>query len=270
MPFNIAGYSIMQSKDRFTAIILALLVWGFAGALFGALFAGLHQILLVLGLTGWLPLIVATAAASMTTTAFYSAMPVALVGSMAGVLASIGYLVVIGQDIDLLMIASLAAGAGVVAGAFYSWMVTGSSRPLAETLTGLISGSLAGGVLSLLLWFLDEPVSVFVLAAGVVALAGVFFEIFEHWLVKLGVAWLPGVVSAPLVAGLIAAVVAGSIWILGNTTTTVLDMRTQEVITHVLNDIPPGLLGGVLGGAITGIMLEIFGFRLEEQIEDQM
>ena len=266
MPYNPAGYSIMQSKDRFTAIVLALIVWGFAGALFGALFAGLHRILLVLGLTGWLPLVVATAAASMTTTAFYSAMPVALVGSMAGVLASIGYLIVIGHDIDLLMISGLAAGAGVLAGGFYSWMVAGGSRPLAETLTGLLTGLLAATLLSLALWFLGEPVGVFVLAAGVVALAGALFEISERWLVKLGIAWLPGVVSAPLVAGLVAAVVAGSIWILGNTTATVLDVRTQQAIAQVLHDIPPGLLGGMLGGSMTGIVLEIFGFRLEDEI----
>ena len=266
MPFNTAGYSIMQSKDRFTAIVLALVVWGFAGALFGALFAGLHRILLVVGLTGWLPLVVAAATASMTTTAFYSAMPVALVGSMAGVLASIGYLIVIGHDIDLLMISGLAAGTGVVAGGFYSWMVAGGSRPLAETLTGLLSGLLAGTLLSLALWFVGEPVGVFVLAAGMVALAGALFEVSERWLVRLGIVWLPGVVSAPLVAGLIAAVVAGSIWILGNTTATVLDARTQQAIAQVLQDIPSGLLGGLLGGSMTGILLEIFGFRLEDEI----
>lgn len=265
-PFNIAGYSIMQSKDRFTAIMLALLVWGGAGALFGALFAGLHRILLVVGLTEWRPLVVATAAAAMTTSAFYSAMPIALVGSMAGVLASIGYLIVIGHDIDLLMIAGLAAGAGVVAGGFYSWMVAGGSRPLAETLTGLISGLLAGTLLSLVLGLLDEPVGVFVLAAGVVALVGVVFELSERWLVRLGIAWLPGVVAAPLVAGLVAAVVAGGIWILGSTTATVLEARTQQAIAEVLHDIPPGLLGGLLGGALTGLVLELFGFRLEDEI----
>ncbi len=116
------------------------------------------------------------------------------------------------------------------------------------------------------LGFLDEPVGVFVLAAGVVALVGALFELSERWLVRLGIAWLPGVVSAPLVAGLVAAVVAGSIWILGNTTATVLDVRTQQAIAQVLNDIPPGLLGGMLGGSMTGIVLEIFGFRLEDEI----
>lgn len=97
--------------------------------------------------------------------------------------------------------------------------------------------------MSLVLGFVAEPVGVFVLAAGVVALVGALFEISERWLVRLGIAWLPGVVSAPLVAGLVAAVVAGSVWILGSTTATVLDTRTQQAIAEVLNDIPPGSLG---------------------------
>lgn len=42
---------------------------------------GLHQVLQVIGLEGWRPLVVGAAAAAMTTSAFYSAMPVALVGA---------------------------------------------------------------------------------------------------------------------------------------------------------------------------------------------
>ena len=256
----------MQSKDQFTAIVMALFVWGFAGALFGALFAGLYQILGMLGLSGWQQPVIAAAAAAMTTSAFYSAMPVALVGSMAGVLASIGYLIATGQEVDLLMIVSIAGVAGLIAGGFYSWMVAGGSRPLAETLTGLLAGLLAGGSLALLLMLTGESIGIFVLAAGVVALVGTFFQISERWLVSRSIHWLPGAISAPVVAGLIAAVVGASIWLLGGTTDAMLDARSQGAVAHVLRDVQPGLLGGMLGGALTGIVLEIFGFHLEDQI----
>ncbi len=243
---------------------MALLVWGFAGALFGALFAGLYQILGVLGLTGWQPLIAAAAAAAMTTSAFYSAMPVALVGSMAGVLASIGYLIATGQEVDLMMIVGIAGLVGLVAGGFYSWIVTGGSRPLAETLTGLIAGLLAGGSLALVLWLTGQQIGMFVLAAGVVALVGTFFELSERWLVSRSIPWLPGIISAPVVAGLIAAVVGAGIWIVGGTTAAMLDPMSKDAIGQVLRDVPPGLLGGLLGGALTGIVLEMFGFHLED------
>ncbi|MBK1722399.1 spermidine synthase [Thiocystis violacea] len=256
----------MFTKDQFAAIVMALFVWGFAGALFGALFAGLYQVLGVLGLSGWQPLVIAAAAAAMTTSAFYSAMPVALVGAMAGVLASIGYLIATGQEVELLTIVGIAGLAGLIAGSFYSWIVTSGSRPLAETLTGLIAGVLAGGVLAIVLAVLGEHVGMFVLAAGVVALVGTFFQVSERWLVSRSLGWLPDALSAPLVAALIAAVVGASIWIVGGTTAMMLDASTQDEIGKVLHDIPPGLTGGLLGGALTGILLELFGFHLEDQI----
>ena len=40
----------MISKDRFTAIVMTLVVWGLSGGIFGALFAGLYGILPTLGL----------------------------------------------------------------------------------------------------------------------------------------------------------------------------------------------------------------------------
>lgn len=256
----------MLTKDQFTAIVMALFVWGFAGALFGALFAGLYQVLVVLGLTGWEPLVIAAAAAAMTTSAFYSAMPVALVGAMAGVLASIGYLIATGQQVELMAIVGIAALIGVIAGGFYSWIVKSGSRPLAETLTGLLAGVLAGTVIAVVLTVFGAQVGMFVLAAGVVALVGTFFQVSERWLVGRSVAWLPAGLSAPVVAGLIAAVVGASIWIVGGTTSAMLDVGTKQEISYVLRDIPPGLTGGLLGGALTGILLELLGFHLEDQI----
>lgn len=256
----------MLTKDQFTAIVLALFVWGFAGALFGAIFAGLYQVLVVLGLVGWQPLVIAAAAAAMTTSAFYSAMPVALVGAMAGVLASIGYLISAGQEVELTIIVGVAAVVGVVAGSFYSWIVKSGSCPLAETLTGLLAGLLAGAALALVLTLLSGQIGMFALAAGVVALVGTFFQVSQRWLAKRSRDWLPDALSAPVVAGLIAAVVGASIWILGGTTSVMLDTGGRDGIAILFDDIPPGLMGGLLGGAITGILLELFGFRLEDRI----
>lgn len=76
----------MRSTDTIAVTLTTLLIWGFAGALFGALFTGLHQVLGLIGLSGWQPLVLGAAAAAMTTSAFYSAMPMALLGTMAGIL----------------------------------------------------------------------------------------------------------------------------------------------------------------------------------------
>ncbi|MGB5832139.1 MAG: spermidine synthase [Thiohalocapsa sp.] len=254
----------MLSRDRFTAIVTTLVVWSLAGALFGGLFIGLYQVLLVLGLTGWQPVLVGSVAAAMTTAAFYSAMPVALVGATAGVLASIGYLIVSGHRVELPLITGTAAAAGLVAGSFFSWMVRRNARPLAETLTGLLAGLGAGVILSVVLFAYPEPVGPLVMAAGIVALVGALFQLNEHWILQRCHGWLPAGLAAPLVAALIAGVVGASIWILGGTTAAALDLETKGAIEQVLHDVPSGFLGGMLGGAVTGMILELMGFRIED------
>ncbi len=255
----------MQIKDRVTAIVTTLFVWSLAGALFGGLFIGLYEVLRVLGLMAWQPVVVAAVAAAMTTAAFYSAMPVALVGAAAGVVSCVGYLVVAGPRLDLAVMAGAAAVMGLVAGTFFTWMVHGGSRPLAETLTGLLAGLGAGVILSLVLVLTPVPLGPFVMAAGIVALVGSLFQLNEHWIIRTCHGWLPGAIAAPLVAALIAAVVAACIWMVGGTTTAALDIETRGAIDRVLTQVPAGFIGGLLGGAVTGVVLELLGFRLENR-----
>jgi hypothetical protein len=259
-----SGGADMITKDQFTAIVMALFVWGLAGGLFGALFAGLHQVLLVVGLTGWQPPVVAAAAAAMTTSAFYSAMPVALAGAMAGVLASIGSLIVFGHDPRLLQIAGAAGIAGLAGGSFFAWMTGGGGRPLARTLAGLIGGVIAGGGVAALVAATGHRAGSFVLAAGVVALVGTLFELSERWLVSRGGALFPAGLSAAVVAGLIATMVGAGVWLLGGAPTLAMDGTSQDLLGQIRRELPPGFLGGLLGGAITGVILESLGFHLED------
>ena len=253
----------MPTKDHYAAITTTLLVWGLSGALFGALFVGLYQVSWSLGLPGWQTLLIATMIAAMTTSAFYSAMPVALVGTMAGVLASISYLIAFGLKAELIAIAGVAGMAGVAAGSLYAWMVTRGSRPLAEILNGLIAGLLAGGLLVLAFALTGWQVNMFVLAAVAVACVGTLFQFSDGWLVDRAAHWLPAMLSAPVVAGVIAAVVGASIWFIGGTTTALLDDRMTAALEEILSSIPSGLLGGFVGGALSGLLLEFLGFRLE-------
>ncbi len=254
----------MITRDRFTAIVLTLVVWGLAGGVFGALFAGIHEALAGMGLEGWQPPVAAAAASAMFTAALYSAMPVALTGAMAGVLASIASLIILGGQVNLPTIAAAAAVAGLAAGSFYAWMSNSGGSPLMETLTGLASGLVAGAALVLVSTLLAEPAGMFVLAAGVVAVVGALFQVSERWLVGLGRGWLPESLSGALVAALVATLVAGSMWILGHDGGLFGDMESGEVLRRIEVQLLPGFLGGLTGGAITGVLLEVLGFHLED------
>jgi hypothetical protein len=254
----------MISKDRFATIVMTAVVWGLSGGIFGALFSGLYQILSTLGLSGWQPPVVAATAAAVTTTAFYSAMPVALTGAMAGVLASIGALILVGNDLGFPPMAAAGGITGVAAGGFYAWMAESGGRPLAEALTGLLAGLIAGGALAAMVTLTEQQVSTLVLAAGVVALVGTLFQVSDRWIVDHVAALLPGGLSAALVAGLIATLVASSIWVLGGTTAFALGGAASDAMGQVRQEIGPGFLGGLLGGAVTGLVLELVGFHLED------
>jgi len=254
----------MISKDKFTAIVMTVVAWGLAGGLFGALYAGLRQALLVMGLADWQPQLAAAAAAAMMTAAFYSAMPLALGGAMAGVLASIGSLILFGHDPSLIQIVGIAGVTGLAIGSFQSWMTGGGGRPLTRTLAGLGAGLIAGAVLVLVIGVSGRDVGTFVSAAGAVALVGTLYEAARRWLVYRHGPWLPASLSAALVAGSVAVLVGAGIWMLGGSPTLALDGSSHDLVGQIRREIPPGFLGGLLGGGLTGMILELLGFQLED------
>jgi hypothetical protein len=125
---------------------------------------------------------------------------------------------------------------------------------LAQTLAGLISGLATGGVLALGLAVADAKIGMFGLPACVVASVGGLFQLFRRWIVSTSSGWCPSTASAPVVAGLIAAVVGASVWIMGGTTASAVDAATKDAIDGVLIQNPSGLFGGMLGGAVTGVL----------------
>ncbi|MBN2887074.1 MAG: spermidine synthase [Chromatiaceae bacterium] len=258
----------MPGKDKWPAIVMALVIWGFAGGLFGALFAALQALLAVLGFSASTPFWMAVVVAAMTTSAFYSAMPVALVGSMAGILAAIAALILGGAQLSLLAMTVLTCAAGVVAGGFQAWVSRAGARPLAEALTGVLAGLLAAALLLLMPGLDPRTLGTFLLSALVVALVGALFQLAERWLVARALSGLPALLSAPLVAGAIAAVVGASVWMLVGSSDPALDVASRTAIERIFDEVPLGFLGGMLGGVLTGLALELLGFRLEDQPHD--
>jgi hypothetical protein len=254
----------MKPRHKVPLILQALFVWGLAGALFGALFAGLLRVLPLFGLKGSEAIIAAAASAAGTTAVFYSAMQVALVGAMAGVVASLGYFMVGGLRVQLLPISTLSAAVGMVAGGLYAWLGMGGGRSFAETLTGLMAGIIAGAILGAGLDLYGAQVGLAIQAAAIVALVGGLFKLAEGPMAKGLIGRIPGALSVPVVSGLIAGVVGAGVWLMGGTTTWSPDSVTKDLLDQVLKDIPTGLLGGMAGGALTGALLETVGMHLEE------
>jgi hypothetical protein len=257
-------------KNKIAAVAITTVVWALAGGIFGAIFTALYQVLVNLGLVGWQPLVVGGAVAAMTTGAFYGSMPVALIGAMAGMLGSIGTLMVVGPSVDLPVIAGVCGLTGLVVGLFHSWLAPGNAGPLGVILTGLVAGSAAGALMAWGLGVIAQPAGPFVIAAGIVALVGSLFQLSRPHIVRGCFAWLPRGLGTPLVAGVIATVVGAAVGIMsGNGLGQPGGGLTGEL--HQFFDlVPTGFLGGMVGGAITGAVLELLGVPLEDEIEHNL
>jgi hypothetical protein len=257
-------------KNKVAAVSVTAVVWALAGGLFGAIFTGLHHVLLSLGLHGWQPLAVGGGIAAMFTSAFYGSMPVALIGAMAGMLGSIGTLMVGGQPVVLPVIAGVCALVGLVAGLFHSWVLPSNGRPLGVILTGLAAGGVAGAVVAWGLSVFGQPVGTFVIAAGVVALVGSLFELSRPHIVRGVFTWLPQGLGTPVVASVIAAVVGAAVGIMSGIGASGPGQSLAEGLQQMLTAMPMGFLGGMAGGAITGAILELLGVPVEDEIEHNL
>lgn len=248
----------MSNPSRLSQIVLYGVIWGMAGALFGALFAGLYQVLLALEFSTGQARIVAPAAAATITAAFYSAMPVALAGTAAGVFASIGYLMISGHRVSLPLITLIAGAAGLIAGTVYSWTARRHTRPLARTGAGLISG-LCAGILAGFVFPSESTLFMFgAMTAAVVFVVSLLFLPLSDWFERNCPEWLSPKVTAPLVAGIVAAAVGTSVWIMGGTTAG-LERETADAINQVIGKVPTGIAGGFIGGAVAGILVQLSG-----------
>jgi hypothetical protein len=235
---------------------------------FGAVFVSMRHMLGDIGLTSWYPLLIGTCAAAMVTAALYSAMFVALVGAAAGVLASIGYLMLSAQVLDLPMIAGIAAAAGLLAGLFFNRGPQANARAFAVTLNGFLSGAGTGLAIAIALVLYPHPIDPMVVVAGVVALVGVLFELNQSWLIQGFAGWPWTRLGGPLVAALIASVVGVGVWLMVGTTSTGLEWGAGGGVERLFEIVPSGLVGGAVGGAVTGLLLELLGFGLSDEQHD--
>lgn len=259
----------MSVIKKLARALMMLFVWGLAGGVFGAVFVAMRHMLGDLGFESWYPLLIGACAAAMATAALYSAMFVALVGAAAGVLASIAYLMLAMQmqlEVDLAMIGGIAAGAGLLGGLFFNRGAQANARAFAVTLTGFLAGAGTGLAVAIVLTLNPWSIPEMGVVAGVVALVGTLFQLNQRWLVQGCTGWPWTRLGGALVASLLAGVVGVGVWLTVGTTAGGLEWAAgSSGVALVLDEVRNvGVIGGALGGAVTGLLLELLGFGLAD------
>jgi hypothetical protein len=254
--------SSSTSSSRAHLVVVRGLVWALVGLIYAPLLLGLLTIFRELGL-GHAAFVPAVALASAVGAVFYGARQVAITGTVVGVTLPVVLFLAVPQLVGLWSVVCVATLVGAGVGWWVDFPDRCSLQVPAKAVAGLSTGALCGGLLALV-----ESLHPFSFgAAGILAFLvstnGVLYVATAPWWV--GLAMRHGrrhcdIVEAGVVA-LLAGTVASGLWLAAVPLMNVAETSLSLAMVSLGNDLPSALFGGVLGGAVGGVLLEVFGFR---------
>ena len=244
---------------KFEDALLRGVIWGLIGGIYAALFVGFLESFQFLGFSAW-SLVLAGSLAGAVGAAFYGAMQIAILGTLAGVIASFAYLVIYSGGVHPLGVLVLASVAGmtlgIAFGAMHVFLLRGA---LSKLVSGLIGGSCAGLALWAVTLALPQPLPLGILVGILVPITGYVYVAVSERLETLCAGRLPDPIVGGLVAGSLAGVVGTSVWAVGGSATGSVGPVYQEVIEQALSQVPVAILGGAIGGILAGSLLGWLG-----------
>ena len=239
---------------RLQAILLQTIIWGLAGIIFGGSFVALHDILPRYTHEFTFATIMAAAISGTITSSYFGAIREALLGSFIGLFLAVSFLMYWGayeiKNPEIFLLTTFLTA--FISGAFFPKTTIFRDKPLAQAASGLISGLIAGVVIV----FFGKQVGVndsyFILALFGVSLVGVCYMIVSDLIMSQCRDWMTSLFSAPIVS---ATSATASAWAILLVTNTDLD------ILQAIENIPDGVMGGLVGGAAGGFVLTLLGIK---------
>lgn len=247
--------------NRIATLLLRVLVWALAGAVFGGSYGGLTASFGGSLDNSWLNLTLATAMGGAITAAFFGSMLTALLGAMVGVVASVVYLVVFSDTGDFIPLLIIAAGLAFLAGSLLPQADNLIMRPIAQSMSGLLAGLVAGPLTAIAISSMSWDVQSAWAAGFAVAVVGILFLVFSHWIAPSCPDWLSSRFSSPVVAAIVAGAVSAALWLIGSSIGQGGGYLTPTEIDAIFSAIPKCVIGGIIGGAIGGLGLELLGIE---------
>ena len=236
-------------RNQKADIFIRAIIWGFVGSIFGGLYIGFTSMLEPLAL-GHLVVVPAAAFAGAVGAAFYGSFQVAIIGTLAGSISGIGYMVV-ADNLQMNEMAIVSLLAGIVAGFLYGNTHDAVSGALMKALTGLIAGAIAGYIL----WVVTSVGVIFnsyVTGALLVPVTGTFYIYGIFQIINKLECKLPLPLVGSVVAGALSLVVASSIWTVHEAVLTSYEVTAPSIEQVGFKQIMGAILGGATGGLIAG------------------
>jgi hypothetical protein len=241
-------------------ILLRAVIWAMVGLICVPLFVALLEILSYLGLDA-AAMVLAAALTGATGAAFYGALQIAVVGTLTGLIVSSLHLALFPAPVRLWAVILVAAIAGLIIGALMRFPARFSEAVPAKSIVGLAAGAVVGVLLLVLQRSPLQLTQIGILTAILIAATGalyvVLFNAYGERLADL----LPDRVTEALVCALLAAVPGASLWLIAGPLLEVVDPAVKGFGEGVMSQLPAAWLGGVVGGFVTGGLMEAFGAK---------
>lgn len=249
--------------SRGRLVFLRAIIWGLIGLIYAPLFIGLAALFEHLG-AGPAAYVAAAALAGGAGAVLYTGREVALLGTGIGVLLGVLTLLVAPHLLSFQHAALVAAATAALIGLHPAFPARCDRQVPSRVLVGVATGALCGAVLALAEPLHPEPFSTFALLAFLVSVNGVLYVATLGPLLtltgRMRVALLPFSWVQALVAAYLAALAAGSVWIMAAPLLGDGGALMQATSDAIYRHLPMALLGGIFGGSVAGAVLGIFRF----------
>jgi hypothetical protein len=254
---------LAPADHRRRLIFLRAIIWGLIGLIYAPLFIGLSALFELLG-AGRATYVAAAALAGGAGAVLYAGRAVALLGTGVGLVVGVLSLMVWPHLLSFQYAALAAAALAALIGLHPAFPARCDRQVPSRVMVGVVTGALVGAVLAVAEPLHPEPFSTFAVVAFLVSVNGVLYVAGVAPLLalarRMSLASLPCNWVEALVAGLLAGLAAGSVWVMAGPFLGDGDALVQATSDAIYRQLPVALLGGIFGGSVAGALLGVFRF----------
>lgn len=232
--------------------------------IYAPLFTGLSELLKGLGV-GPAAVVIAAAVTGAIGAVLFGARELSLISSGLGAGVGVVLLILLTGQAAFVQTVLIAAALAAVLGLTMRFPARCSRNVASRAMAGLTAGLFGGTILALAEPLHPAPFSIFAVLAFLVSINGVLYVASLRWWIgltqRLCQASCPCYLIEAVIMAVLAGIAAGSVWMVSGPLTNLdAGLWWQAASLGMHQQIPQAVLGGLLGGGVAGILLELFRF----------
>lgn len=262
-PYHGLSVSARATPPRWRLAFLRAIIWSLIGMIYAPLFIGLLSIAHGAGL-GSSSYVLAAGLAGGAGAVLYGAREVALIGTGIGAAVGVALLILMPGQATLTNAVVVASILAATVGLTFSFPRRCTRHVPGKLLAGLVMGALGGAVLAIAEPFHSAPFSTFSILVFLASVHGILYAgTVRAWIgfsCRLRLESRPCELIEASTMAILAAIAAGSLWMVAGPLMGFDPGLWQLASFSMHEDIAPAFLGGLFGGAMAGLLLEVFRF----------